>query len=199
MPNQLLAVDEKKNRKPVEGEPPPEHPTPLLADEARLNAPQNSFIVRVPNNIYTTQLDKVKAIVEQYRILSKLRFTPRQTQAMNRAEYLSTAVASGGNGLYPLSTQGLSFIQDQITFLQAFARIGGKRYILLAPTATADGVVVIDGEVLRFKAAAKPGNGIQIRGDSREHRGRRHDLPRGADLPLRRICARHIQKNVAGL
>lgn len=70
MPNQLLAVDEKKNRKPVEGEP-PEHPTPLLADEARLNAPQNSFIVRVPNNIYTTQLDKVKAIVEQYRILSK--------------------------------------------------------------------------------------------------------------------------------
>ena len=82
---------------------------------------------------------------------------------MNRAEYLSTAVASGGNGLYPLSTQGLSFIQDQITFLQAFARIGGKRYILLAPTATADGVVVIDGEVLRFKAAAKPGNGIQIR------------------------------------
>lgn len=77
MPNQLLAVDEKKNRKPVEGEP-PEHPTPLLADEARLNAPQNSFIVRVPNNIYTTQLDKVKAIVEQYRILSKLRFTPQQ-------------------------------------------------------------------------------------------------------------------------
>ena len=82
---------------------------------------------------------------------------------MNRAEYLSTAVAGGGNGLYPLSTQGLSFIQDQITFLQAFARIGGKRYILLAPTATTDGVVVIDGEVLRFKAAAKPGNGIQIR------------------------------------
>lgn len=82
---------------------------------------------------------------------------------MNKAEYLSTAVASGGNGLYPLSTQGLSFIQDQITFLQALARIGGKRYILLAPTATADGVVVIDGEVLRFKAAAKPGNGIQIR------------------------------------
>lgn len=82
---------------------------------------------------------------------------------MNRAEYLSTAVASGGNGLYPLSTQGLSFIQDQITFLQAFARIGGKRYILLAPTATTDGFVVIDGEVLRFKAAAKPGNGIQVR------------------------------------
>lgn len=71
MPNQLLAVDEKKNGKPAEGEPPPEHPTPLLADEARLNAPQNAFVVRVPISIYTTQLDKVKSIVERYRILSK--------------------------------------------------------------------------------------------------------------------------------
>lgn len=72
MPGQLLAVDEAKNHKPPAGQPLPEHPTPLLADEARLNAPQNSFIVRVPNNIYTTQLDKVKAIVDQYRILSKI-------------------------------------------------------------------------------------------------------------------------------
>lgn len=70
MPQQLLAVDEGKNSKPGENDP-PEHPTPLLADEARLNAPRNAFIVRVPGNIYTTQLDKVKAIVEKYRILSK--------------------------------------------------------------------------------------------------------------------------------
>lgn len=47
--------------------------------------------------------------------------------------------------------------------MQALARIGGKNYIILAPTATTDGVVVIDGEVLRFKAASKAGNGIQIR------------------------------------
>lgn len=72
---------------------------------------------------------------------------------MNRAEYLSTAVASGGNGLFPLSTQGLSFIQDQISFLQAFALIGGKRYILRESTATVDGIVVIDGEVLPLKGA----------------------------------------------
>ena len=71
MPQQLLAVDEGKNPKPGENDPPPELPTPLLADEARLNAPRNAFIVRVPGNIYTTQLDKVKAIVEKYRILSK--------------------------------------------------------------------------------------------------------------------------------
>lgn len=81
---------------------------------------------------------------------------------MNRAEYLSTAVASGGNGLYPLSTQGLSFIQDQITFLQAFARIGGKYYILLRPTATTDGIIVIDGEVLPLRAAKNPNIGIQV-------------------------------------
>lgn len=77
MPQQLLAVDESKNPEPGDGEAPPEHPTPLLADEARLNAPRNAFIVRVPGNIYATQLDKVKAIVEKYRILSK---TPIYTQ-----------------------------------------------------------------------------------------------------------------------
>lgn len=71
MPQQLLAVDEGLNPAPEEGDPPPEHPTPLLADEARLNAPHNSFIVRVPHDIYISQLDKVKAIVEKYRILSK--------------------------------------------------------------------------------------------------------------------------------
>lgn len=82
---------------------------------------------------------------------------------MNRAEYLSTAVSGGGNGLYPLSTQGLAFIQDQIALLEAFARIGGKRYILAHPTAATDGLVVIDGELLRLKATPTPGNGIQIR------------------------------------
>ncbi len=71
MPQQLLAVDEKLNPPRETDDPPPEHPTPLLADEARLNAPHNSFIVRVPHDIYISQLDKVKAIVEKYRILSK--------------------------------------------------------------------------------------------------------------------------------
>ena len=70
---------------------------------------------------------------------------------MNRAKYQSTAVASGGNGLYPLSTQGLSFIQDQIGLLQAFTLIGGKRYILREASGTLDGIVVIDGEVMPLK------------------------------------------------
>lgn len=81
---------------------------------------------------------------------------------MNKAQYLSTAVAGGGNGLYPLSTQALNFIQEQLNLLQSFARIGGKRYMLLAPTATSDGIVVIDGEVLPLKAAASANTGIRI-------------------------------------
>lgn len=83
MPQQLLAVDEAKNPKRKEGDPPLEHPTPLLADEARLNVPHNSFVVRVPGDIYATQLDKVKAIVEQYRILSK---TPIYSPTKNNNE-----------------------------------------------------------------------------------------------------------------
>lgn len=79
---------------------------------------------------------------------------------MDRAEYLSTAVASGGNGLYPLSTQGLSFIQNQITLLQGLARIGGKRYILCDSSATTDGIVVIDGEVLPLKGSR--GSAIRV-------------------------------------
>lgn len=82
MPQQLHAVDESKN--PTDsGDSPPTHPTPLLADEGRLNNPGNSFIVRVPGNIYTTQLDKVKAIVEQYRIPSK---TPIYTSTVSNYE-----------------------------------------------------------------------------------------------------------------
>ena len=88
MPQQLLAVDEGKNPKPGEGDPPPEHPTPLLADEARLNAPRNAFIVRVPGNIYSTQLDKVKAIVEKYRILSKTPIYTRTTSSNGQSGIL---------------------------------------------------------------------------------------------------------------
>lgn len=92
MPQQLLAVDEGKNPKREDGDPPPEHPTPLLADEARLNAPHNSFIVRVPGNIYATQLDKVEAIVEQYRILSK---TPIYTPTLSSNEQSGILIDGG--------------------------------------------------------------------------------------------------------
>ena len=67
---------------------------------------------------------------------------------MNKAQYLSTSADQGGNGLYPLSVQTLNFIQEQINLLQNLAQIGGKRYILMKPTAETDGIIVIDGEVL---------------------------------------------------
>lgn len=88
---------------------------------------------------------------------------------MNKAEYLSTSVQDGGNGLYPLSTQALNFIQDQIAALQALSYIGGKRYILQSPQMETngkikDGIVVIDGEVLPLSMPSLMSrfNGIQI-------------------------------------
>ena len=42
---------------------------------------------------------------------------------MNTANYLK-------NGKYPLSTETLSFIQDQIKLLEALAGLGGKNYII---------------------------------------------------------------------
>lgn len=88
---------------------------------------------------------------------------------MNKADYLLIPLEDGGNGLYPLSTQGLSFIQDQIAALQSLALIGGKRYILQQPQMDSagkikDGIVVIDGEVLPLSldSPTMPINGIQV-------------------------------------
>lgn len=89
---------------------------------------------------------------------------------MNKAEYLSTLVENEGNGLYPLSTQGLNFIQDQIAALQSLALIGGKRYILRQPqpipgtNKCKDGLVVIDGELLPLAlgSTAMKINGIKV-------------------------------------
>lgn len=77
---------------------------------------------------------------------------------MNTANYLTASVENGGNGKYPLSTQGLDFIQNQILLLQALARLGGSRYMLMAPTATRDGVIVLDGELIPIKACTIPAN-----------------------------------------
>lgn len=67
---QLYAVDEGLYDPAVEGDA-PANPVPLLYDEARLNLAQNTFIVQVPAEVYATQLEKVKGIVERYRPLSK--------------------------------------------------------------------------------------------------------------------------------
>lgn len=81
---------------------------------------------------------------------------------MNKAQYLSTNNASGGNGKFPLSTAGLDFIQNQIELLQALTLIGGKRFILKMPENGQPGVVVIDGEVFSLAAAPTSGKGIRV-------------------------------------
>ena len=81
---------------------------------------------------------------------------------MNKAQYTSTSVADGGNGMYPLSTQTLAFIQSQIEQLQSLSQIGGKRYVLKEPVNGALGIVVIDGEVLPLAATPTSGKGIKV-------------------------------------
>lgn len=66
MAGQLKAKEESPDV-PGDGDP----VMPILYDETRLNLPQNYFVVMVPGSIYTTRLDKVKTIVDKYRLLSK--------------------------------------------------------------------------------------------------------------------------------
>lgn len=86
MPVQLIAVDEELNPAPDDETPPPDYPMPLLADEMRLNARQDTFIVYVPESIYMTHLPRVRAIVDRFRILSK---TPIYTSISNEQSRLS--------------------------------------------------------------------------------------------------------------
>lgn len=62
---------------------------------------------------------------------------------MKTASYTDTRTATGGVGKYPLSTETLDFIQDQIKLLELLAGVGGSNYILKAPDGTSGGVAVI--------------------------------------------------------
>ncbi len=62
---------------------------------------------------------------------------------MKTASYTDTRTATGGVGKYPLSTETLDFIQDQIKLLELLAGVGGSNYILKAPDGTNAGVAVI--------------------------------------------------------
>lgn len=62
---------------------------------------------------------------------------------MNKASYTGTVTATGGVGKYPLSTETLDYIQEQIVLLETLAGIGGSNYILRAPDGVNEGVAVI--------------------------------------------------------
>lgn len=51
-------------------------------------------------------------------------------------------------GRYPLSTEGLEFIQRQIELIYSVAELHGRNYILQDATAATNGVIVVDGELM---------------------------------------------------
>ena len=58
-----------------------------------------------------------------------------------------------GNQRFPLTTETLATLQQQIMLLQAFGYIAGSRYIVRQSTAAADGCIFIDGEILTLQGA----------------------------------------------
>lgn len=67
---------------------------------------------------------------------------------MNTANFLSMVSSSGAQGKYPLSTQTLSFMQDQVLAVAKLSLIAGHNYIITDATASREGVVVIAGEIM---------------------------------------------------
>ena len=61
---------------------------------------------------------------------------------MDRANY------KNGMGRYPLSTEGLDFIQRQIELIYSVAELHGRNYILKDSTDYTEGVIVVDGELM---------------------------------------------------
>ena len=63
--------------------------------------------------------------------------------------------ATGGEGKYPLSTQTLEFIQQQILLLQGIVAICGGKVIIREPDGTNTGLLALNGEVLHIAATPK--------------------------------------------
>lgn len=63
---------------------------------------------------------------------------------MKTASYTGAVTPSGTGVKYPLSTETLDFIQEQIRLLEALTGIGGVNYILRAPGNGREGVAVVN-------------------------------------------------------
>lgn len=68
---------------------------------------------------------------------------------MNTATY-----KNNGNNKYPVSTDTLDFIQEQIKLIYNLTDLYGKYYILRAATPTTDGLIVWNGELMPLRAGA---------------------------------------------
>lgn len=71
---------------------------------------------------------------------------------MQTAAYTTVKTTNNGEGKYPLSTQTLEFIQQQILLLQEVVAIAGGKVILKEPDGTNTGLLALDGEVLPIAA-----------------------------------------------
>lgn len=74
---------------------------------------------------------------------------------MDKANY-----TDNGKGRYPLSTEGLDFIQRQIELIYSVAELHGRNYILKNSTTSANGIIVVDGEMMPLKGS--PNAYIQV-------------------------------------
>lgn len=74
---------------------------------------------------------------------------------MQKAAYTTVKTDSNGEGKYPLSTQTLEFIQQQIMLVQEIVNICGGKVILREPDGTNTGLLALNGEVLHISATPK--------------------------------------------
>ena len=64
---------------------------------------------------------------------------------------MNTANFKNSNSRYPLSTDTLEFMQQQIHLTYGLASLYGENYIIRQSTANADGLIVIKGELMPLK------------------------------------------------
>lgn len=74
---------------------------------------------------------------------------------MQTAAYTTVKTANNGEGKYPLSTQTLEFIQQQILLLQEMVAICGGKVIIREPDGIKTGLLALDGEVLHIAPTPK--------------------------------------------
>lgn len=76
---------------------------------------------------------------------------------MNTANYLTAVNRAGEAGHYPLSTETLDFIQQQIGLLSNLAKLSGTKTVMLkTPTTTETGVAILSGEVVEVARLSAP-------------------------------------------
>lgn len=81
---------------------------------------------------------------------------------MNKANYLGSVNRAGETGHYPISTETLDFIQEQINLLGAFGKLAGAGIMILVPPSTRSrGVAICEGEVIDVDQLQAPLQGDQ--------------------------------------